>query len=410
MSLLNRVVLLLVSGAIVASLLGGCASLSGGDYRGQFLAGDHDAAIETLQTPAYQSGRNALLAAMEQGSIYHHSGDYAMSVKALRSAEHILDTQETVSASDQAKTMLANDWAATYKGEYSERLWVHSYLMMDYLLLSDFQSAAVEARKALEVFDQYPDALKNDWFTRALVALSFESVGKINDAYIEYKKLAELMPSASAVSLPLTHLGGTLGFTSDVERYSELIPPALSSSSASRDGELVLFIGTGTIPTKTTGELFAPPEFRISFPRYAYQAALPPGLSITVNGQRAPHSEVTSNLGRLAQKSLDERGKILLAKAAARTSVKHNLARNVKDQNEVAGELLQALFFVLEEADTRGWRTLPGNLSLVRIPLPPGQHHIEVSGNGPFQTKSMSSTSQDITITAGERVFRSLRF
>lgn len=410
MSLFRRFGFTLTGVALVATLFGGCASLSGTDYRGQFLRGDHEAAIETLEAPALKSDRNALLIAMEQGSIYHHSANYTESVKALRTAEKILEAQEIASATDQAKTMLANDWAASYKGEYSERLWVHSYLMMNYLLLSDYQSAAVEARKALQVFEKHPKALDKAWFTRALVALSFESVGKINDAYIEYKKLAQQMPSASHVALPLTEIGKQLGFLSDVEKYRQEIPPEVLEQSIGNHGELVLFVGTGAIPLKTSGDLFVPPDMRISFPRYAYQQNLSPGLSIAINGSHSVFTEVTSNLGNISKKSLDERGKIVFAKAAARTSIKHNLARNLKDQSEVAGELLSLMFLVLEEADTRGWNTLPGNLSLLRIPLKPGSHEVTVNGIGAFGKKISEPETLNIDITAGQRIFRALRF
>lgn len=394
---------------LLPALLSGCASLSGADYRGQYLSGDFDGAIATLQAPAFQSDRNALLVAMEQGSIYHDSGDYASSIKALRAAEKTLEAQETISASDQAKTMVANDWAASYKGEYSERLWVHSYLMMDYLLLNDFQSAAVEARKALKVFDQYPKALENDWFTRALVALSFEMVGKINDAYIEYKKLAELMPSASPIAAPLVRLGNALGFVGDVEKFKKLVPESLAGTSASGNAELILFVGSGSIPVKTTGELFAPPDLRISFPRYAYYDGSGGNISITLDNQPAVYTQISSNLSQLAQHSLDERGKLLLAKAAARTSIKHNLAHNIKEQNEVAGELVKLLFFVLEEADTRSWRTLPANLTLVRLPLRPGTHEIEVNSTGSRIGQPEKDLTLEVTASPGERLIRSIR-
>jgi hypothetical protein len=64
---------------------------------------------------------------------------------------------------------MINDLTATYKGEYSERLWVHTYLMINFLLQNRPDSALVEAKQALEIFDEYPDPLEGDLFTRALL-------------------------------------------------------------------------------------------------------------------------------------------------------------------------------------------------------------------------------------------------
>ena len=87
---------------------------------------------------------------------------------------------------------MTTEWLTEYKGEYGERLLVHTYQMMNYLLIGKHEDALVEAKQALEIYGKYPSC-SNDYFTRALIAHCYEALGEINDAYIEYKKLSQIM-------------------------------------------------------------------------------------------------------------------------------------------------------------------------------------------------------------------------
>jgi len=57
----------------------------------------------------------------------------------------------------------------------------HTYLMMNFLAVGRYDSAAVEARRALERIADKESVLEQDAFTRALIALSFEMAGQAND-------------------------------------------------------------------------------------------------------------------------------------------------------------------------------------------------------------------------------------
>ncbi len=393
-------------------ILSACATLAQPDYRSQYFRGDTEAAISTLDSPAYQSGRNAVLAYMEKGSILFDQGDYAASIATLRQAAQRIEALDYVSVSDTGKSMLANDWAATYKGEYAERLWVHSYLMMDYLLLGQFEDAAVEARKALQVIEQHPKPLNTDWFTQALIGLSFEAAGQINDAYIEYKKLAEKMPDPSALAAPLYRYADLLGFIADAQEFADLLPPQDQHKQSAPAAELIVFVASGRIPVKASGSLFIEPDVRIAFPHYLTRASVVPDIELSEAGQRLTTAILSTDLGKVAEASLEARSKTLIAKAAARTSIKQSIANSVKEQHETTGEILSALFWLLEEADTRSWRTLPERLTLIRVPLTPGSHEIVVTLPSSLDTET---THLNVTVPdaadhhPGMLIFRRLR-
>ncbi len=393
---------------LLATLLGGCASLPENDYRSQYLNGQPEAALATLDTSAYKGSRNELLRLMEKGSLLHDVGDYAASSKVLLKATKLMDELDYVSVADESKAMLANDWAARYRGEYAERLWVHTYQMMNFLLLGQPSGAAVEARQALALMEKYSDALDDDLFTRALIALSFETVGKPNDAWIEYQKLAKKLDDPSPIAAQLVRLGKLLGFSDKVREYRQYLPAGQSSSQGR---ELIVFVANGIIPEKYASSIFVEPDIRISFPAYNNNRSPAPVISLSADNAGAteslPANIVTSNLARIARESLDDRGAKVLAKAVARASVKHSLARELKKENEAAGQLLSAVFWLLEQADTRSWRTLPAYLSLVRSPLPDSAQSVQLNINGRSETIDLSDTGAGAAIAG--KIYRRMR-
>jgi hypothetical protein len=393
---------------IVCLVISGCATTPLDKARHQFEQGKPKAAIATLESEGTHSKRSALLFLMNKGLIFHSLGDYKSSAQELRQAAKLMDSQDYISLSQQTTTLLINDWAANYKGEYSERLWVHTYQMMNYLLLGQYDSAAVEARQSINVIKKHPQPLKDDWFTQTLMGLSFESTEKINDAYIIYKKLAENMPNPAAIARPLSSIAQQLGFSKDERKYTALTPSKLKGLEPTKQGELILFFANGFIPQKTSGEIYAPPDIRISFPRYEDSYTSSPSFQVHVDSEEAPFTVVASNLATIAKASLDARGKAIFAKHAARVGIKQSLVHNLKKDNEAAAELLNLLFFLLENADTRGWDTLPENLAMLRIPLTPGTHDIVI------RTRNTSHFSNEIHISnlaikARQRIYRKIR-
>ncbi len=346
-------------------LLSACSTPLG-KARLQYAAGDAQGALATLGDGEGVRSRDKLLFYLEKGLILHETGDYAASTRELLAAADSLEQGSTISLSGEATALLANDWARRYPGEYSEQLWVHSYLMMNFLAMGRFDSAAVEARRALEKIDDKSEVLAGDHFTRNLIALSFEAAGQINSAFIEYRKLADQLPSAPLDNTLLSQ-ARALGFADEVQRLRKA---GAKSASGERPAELVLFVASGNIPRKISSSLQIDYDARVSFPQYLpydSEYRLP---QVHVDAV-ACHCEPISrtSLGALARASLGARAAGLTTRLVARAVAKDALADNVGKKDEVAGEIVKLLLFALEEADTRGWHSLPGYLSLIRVPL-----------------------------------------
>ena len=362
--------------SIFVILSAGCSSLSLQKARTEFYSGNLVQADHVLEGCKEISERNRLLCYMEKGLILHYLEEYEKSTQILLEASQFVLKEDQISISDQSSAIMINDMAATYKGEYCERLWIHTFLMMNFLLQYKYDSALVEAKQALEVYDKFPCSLADDRFTRALIALCFENMNLPDDARIEYEKLAESMGRSYFVPEPIT--------------------PG--------KGELVLFIGQGRVPTKVPMDAFIPPSIRVSIPRYTDSSSLLP-VTIQSDGSIIAFEKIITDLGDVAQKSVNDRSAQYLTRQALRVGAKEAIAQKVGDDSEFGEVIARAILFLFEEADIRSWETLPGGLTLVRIILDAGIHDLEISSE-----YSETARLNGIDIPEGRRVYRSLRF
>lgn len=348
-------------------LFAGCASSSLTIARNAFYNGNTALASQSLPDPDSVSDRDRLLYYMEKGTILFYSGDYRASKDLFLQAAELIKAQEVISASRQAASLVTTEWLTKYKGEYAERLLVHTYLMMDFLLLDDPESALVEAKQALEVYDTYPEACNDDYFTRALIAHCYEALGEINGAYIEYKKLAKLMGDPSPVADKLCALGTRLGFSDEVEHYRQFLPRPEPENGQSPVGEVLVFVSRGRAPVKIPHDIILPDAIRFSFSTYADRDGYFPGADMPVLPDVHNASRVTTNVGRVLRASLDRRLARIIAKETARVVAKEAIAKNINDNGMES--LVRIAFLLMEVPDTRCWETLPGTLTLVRFPL-----------------------------------------
>lgn len=359
-----------------ATLIAGCASGKLNRARSAFYTGDTADAVNTLDDPESVTRKDRLLFFMEKGLILHESGRYEESAEALRQAVEFLEAEEIVSVSRQGTTMVTSERLAIYRGEYQERLLIHTYLMMNYLLLNRFDSAFVEARQALEIRDEYGKATKDDFFTRALIAHCFEAVGETNGAYIEYKKLAQDMADAAPIRPILYRLARRLGFFDEAAQYkkqmvSEQVPPP-----AAPQAEALVFIAQGQGPEKVPRNIVVPPSIRFSFAAYERRGLPFFAPDVSVSGQSVSTDRVTTDVTEVLKESLRARAARIIAKETARVTAKEAIAQNIEDP--LAEYLVRVAFFLTEEPDTRNWETLPAYLTLVRVPLTAGKQVVTV--------------------------------
>ncbi len=408
---LSRAVLLL----LVCISLAGCAGLGRLDEaRTQYYSGHPDEALATLQDKEFK-GRNRLLSRLDAGLIAHMDGQYARSRDAFFEAVAIIDELDKISVGEQASAAIVSDWASSYRGEYSERLWIHTFQMMNFLLLGDPEGAAVEARQSLKVYGEFGESLRDDWFTRALIATSFAAAGQFASAHIEYARLIDDLPAPYDID----HMAALNALRAGRFDAAETFDASLTSSTAAQaNGELIVFVSRGAIPRKLAGDLFVSPTTRVSFPYYPDSVRRPVRVTVQINGgvlgQRvdgaiesstaASADAVATELVTIARTSLEARAKTIAARQAVRAGTKYQIGRAARREDEVLGAFVTGLLFLLERADTRSWETLPGELIMVRVGLPAGTHDVAftLDDGGPLRRFGIDS----VEVRADRPTFR----
>lgn len=345
--------------------------------------------------PAQPDGPDELLYRLERGLVLHTAGKYRESnaewlvaYEALRGFEGrpSISMRSTL---EGLGSLLLNDKVLPYDGEGFERVLLHAYLAMNFTFLGDANGAWVEARRAYEAQREEEQRYEKSYagqgaLARYLSGLVREGAGEIGEAYIDYKKVAELAPYCRAAQVDCLRIAKLRGDVEDEKRWKSLWPsieidPLWESVSA---GECVLLFQCGLAPMKVPVELPIPHKdgiAKFSAPGYESRPNPVSGVRLLVDGQSYGRSEVLEDVETIARQNLADRMALIVAKATTRTAGKayltHRLQKRYGDWAALLGSLIA---IVTEQADLRAWLTLPKNFQVLRVPLEAGAHHFSI--------------------------------
>ena len=424
----------------------GCGRYNMEQVRETLYDGDVNGAMVSLDKMDSQAGKLPYL--FERGLVAHYADQLDESNRAFELAEIISEDLYTKSISKELASLVTSDNIRPYSGTRYERLMVHYYRALNYAYQNQPDEALVECRRAGRLLQAYVDEDPSYNFIGAafiayLSGILYESTGDWNDAYISYRwaerayghyqqELGVAMPSD--VGHSLVRLARRLGFGDDAEKYVERYgePPAIAPQS----GELVLFYETGFVPQREeenivfpifktdsfdkedevwdfTGKLAKRRNIRydesqleyllrVAIPRYGSDAPRFLGVQASV-GQQTARGVIAEHVERAAQTTfVAEQGTILL-RTVARGLLKYLAYRRANKEGRLAGLLMNALNVATERADTRAWETLPNQIHMVRMWLPPGEQDVQLNflnGKG-YQVGSHTLTG--IQIRAGRK-------
>ncbi len=343
---------------------------------------------------------------------------------------------------EQAGAVVSNDSAIEYMVPAYEQSMLHSYQALNYVFQDDLSAALVEIRRANLVQEQAlrdnqqeieqaieklqaqgvassslyqaygvmaPEIaeLKNGFqnsYTFYLSGVLYEATGELNDAYIDYKRALEISPDNIFLQRDVIRLAGLLKMTDDLASFTERYTSSnnLESPIASNDGELVLFYEQGVIAARREARLSLPVStrhgdmrfFSVSLPSYSDDIGRAKPLTLTFEQQQYQSNEIVK-LQALAMKTLEQQLPAMVTRQVIRLLAKERLRRKMKQQGGDIGNILASLYnLASEHADTRSWQTLPQNIQILRVSLPPGQHQLAVAGVD-------GAVSLDVTIYSG---------
>ncbi|HEV8620280.1 MAG TPA: hypothetical protein VGQ79_04565, partial [Nitrospiraceae bacterium] len=296
------------------------------------------------------------------------------------------------------------------------------------------------------------NAYRDDGFARYLSGILYESTGDVNNAFIAYRKAYETFDATRAWShtaVPsqlrkdLLRTAEALHFTQELAEYRSVFPDTKweTSQALQQFAQVVVISYNGRAPRKEDQFLDLPISLdalqlvllnrgfaqsnrysnrgvdtvlyglngrvvRVALPRLVQQkthvtvdrVSLIPddGTQVTLN------TELVHNVTALADKALSERMAGITVKALARAATKFAMAEGATRGAQQAsgkdaapwvgllvGLLTKGLAVASEEADKRSWQTLPDEIHLARVWVPPGRYQVQnrLGGESPDPLK-----------------------
>lgn len=330
-------------------------------------------------------------------------------------------------------------------------LYLRQYAELDLGALGDLARAEDPDRDEL---------LSNNAFLHYFSALVYEWGGEHNDAFIAYRHAADAYAIAArrlAVQPPpwlgedLERTGARLGFGDELRQLRDAFPElmagaaeaAAATAAAPPAGEVVLLLELGYVPPKRQQELNVPilktdqgrdrdrwardlwgrtrPGWSAGKTEIVYwlRAAVPSLQSARPTVRGAHVSAELAGTHAAAAVVEDVEGRALLGfeakqpaiyvKTFARALAKYGATRGARKEGKAAGLFANLLGAATETADTRSWLTLPNQIAMARLRLPPGEHDLRVDlldGEGrTLETRAIAG----VHVRAGDRVFLSRR-
>ena len=350
-------------------------------------SGDYDKAVDILKPLAEKDGDDQLVYLLDYGTALHLAGRYDESIKAFLKADDIAALKDYHSVSKIAASILLNEGMVQYKGDDFEKVFIHVYLALDFLMKDDLDGALVETRRTNEVLQKYRDEGKKNYdqnaFAFYLSGIIWEADKKWDDAYISYKDALNQDPKNKVYQKDIYRLSKMagreqeLGFLFKKHGINTASVEKLASENpiGKGDSELIFIYQQGPGPIKKPHPSFP------RIPKLYSQATESTAARVFVKGLSSSLSKNSSskeiyNVSDVAIKTLDDQYAGLIAKRAAGIAAKYTAAKQVGKKNELLGAVAWIGLNLADQADLRQWSTLPGAFQVARIKLPPGEYEI----------------------------------
>jgi hypothetical protein len=449
---------------LIATSLAGCGAMR--SYRAEMdetlrhaAEGDLPGALKVLDKNNKRDSKD-LLYFLERGELKRLENDYTGSFEALRAADTEILAWEAAAKLDptrnvgKAASFLVNDRLRTYEGFDYEKVFVTTRLAMNHLALGDFDQARIEIKRTHEreafiaeiraqeyqkVRDEalakgakvsfreingYPvqgietpeaAALRNGYqnaLSHYLAGFVYEALGEQSLAAPGYRTAIELRPGESVLDDTLAGLDARI--------------------DAPDDGgcETVFVIETGAIPGRISQSFSLPIPVlaygAITYIQASFPVLPPPAMGyqppdVLIDGSTSVPTAHILDLDAMARRALaDEMPGIMLrtftrsaTKAIAQFELQRQMLQQQRRGQDSLGAALALIVLqiggaIVEQADERGWRTLPAQVAIARAHLPRGRHTVAIRTDNGLAQFEVNLAGRHALV--GVRLFRGRSF
>ncbi len=437
--------------------LNGCATYSNSfaTIEHQLAEQQYDEALKTIETQS-EDKKDRVLYLLNKGMVLRMKRDFAASNESLEAAKQEMERLYAASVSENALSVVVNDATVSYAGDDYEQVLVHLYMALNYLELGQLYEARVEAlqvdAKLREIGEDVPASkFTEDALSRYLAGMIYDELGEWSDAMISYRKAYEAykkyeknfsVPIPDMLKHDLVRLAQRQGLKKELAQYRKEfdIAPA-KRTKAKPEGELVFILNNGLAPIKReevirtwgpapsvvaeagipprrsrTSKSATPPVMvNVALPHYESRPDRVKNARISVSGKQTD-TQLMEDIDAIARASLSARMPAITARAVARAISKGVIQETVdksgRNGDDAAAKLIGSLLvrvaaIATERADTRSWLTLPANVQMARLPLPPGSYDVTVELLGDNEQVITSNVYPQINIRKAHKTYLS---
>lgn len=397
----------------VLILFSGCATYQSkvDGSRLMLAQGKPEQAMAQLQPLADQQNDDQLVYILDYAVALQAAKRYKESASYFAKAEKIADIQDYHSLTNISASLLLSEGMVQYKGDDFEKVLINGVNSINYLMMNDLDSALVEVRRLNEKLYKFKFEGNRNYaqnpFAFYLSAMIWEADKKWDDAYIDYKKAYELNPSYEPLKEDLVRSAMRARRDDDLADWKKKFPQVKPRPEWKDPtiGELVFIYQQGWGPRKQPH----PASHRV--PKLYPVSSYTQQAQVEVVGYSPAALTVPAfSVQDVAIQTLDEQYAPLIAKRVAGVAVKAVAADQIRQKNQLLGELAWIAMNVADQADLRQWSTLPQSFQIARVYLQAGSYKIRaqgLTGGGALSGEEMAE--QDIVIKPGKKTFLSWR-
>ncbi len=309
------------------------------------------------------------------------------------------------------------------------------------------------------------DEYREDPFARYLSGILYESAGDLNDAFIAYRKAYEAYraaqswlrtPVPDSLKVDLLRITDAMALRQEHDEYRREFPDTAwqRRSEIKALAQVIVISYNGLAPRTEDQFLDLPIDLdalqlvlltkgatggantderrvvesvlyglsgrvvRVALPKLVPQKTQVSYSQVSLSGPAGPiqtRTQLTANLTATAEKNLNDRFGALAVKAVARAASKFAIAEGAARGAQEAGRddearlvaflvgfLFKSLAIASEEADKRSWRTLPDEIHIARVWVPPGDYTLQMRPIGVAGGRTERDSSRALTLRRGE--------
>jgi len=363
----------------------GCASYQSkvDEPRRLLKDGKSAEAAEKLRPMAEKQNDDQLVYLFDYGTALQQAGKYKESNSILIKADKLSDIQDYTSLTREAGSILLNEGLVQYKGDDYEKVMVNAQIAINYLMLGDIDEALVEARRLNQKLYKYKYEAKKNYeqnpFAFYLSAMMWEAEKNADSAYIDYNNTFKVNPALPYLQEDLIRAAKNAQRPEELAKWQKQFPDVKAKPEwkDKNFGEVVLIYQQGWGPRK-----YPHPDFS-SIPKLFPTTSFTKKAKLIVsNGKKEwdEPSQIVLSVQDVAIKTLDDQYAPLIAKRVAGIAAKAVVADQIRQKNQLLGDLAWIGMLAADRADLRQWSLLPESFQVAKLFLPVGEYKIKAVG------------------------------